>query len=158
MTNPNPNLNPEHGIARERPSTAASNEIRCYDCDNEYAYIGDGPHPGVCPACGSLGVSPAGDLQVMDIQSVSHVDEADIDRFYRIRCLDESAQDGNRVFDYHVELSGDQLVLMDVTAEEVTVPAADLVATPMVPLGLLRETVAEEIDDDVELTVGGASA
>ncbi|WP_138005358.1 hypothetical protein [Halalkalirubrum salinum] len=34
----------------------------CLSCMTTYGYIGDGPHPGSCPECGSRCVPPAGEL------------------------------------------------------------------------------------------------
>lgn len=44
-------------------------ELTCYTCGNEYDYVGDGPHPGVCPDCGERLVSFAGDIEEVALQS-----------------------------------------------------------------------------------------
>lgn len=43
--------------------------IACFDCGNEYAFVGSGTHPGVCPECGGRAVSYAGRVRVATIQT-----------------------------------------------------------------------------------------
>lgn len=40
-------------------------EIHCFECGNDYRYLGCGLHPGRCPTCESHCVSPAGDVTVL---------------------------------------------------------------------------------------------
>jgi hypothetical protein len=40
--------------------------LQCYRCGTEYTYLGERPHPGQCPACGSSCVPPAGSLTVVN--------------------------------------------------------------------------------------------
>ena len=47
-------------------SLAVEPRLDCYECGHAYDHLGKGVHPGVCPACASWAVSPAGDLSVRD--------------------------------------------------------------------------------------------
>ncbi|MFC4553522.1 MULTISPECIES: hypothetical protein [Halorussus] len=47
-----------------RTAGALAPALACFACGHEYDYLGAGPHPGECPACGSRLVSPAGDFEI----------------------------------------------------------------------------------------------
>ncbi|WP_396611268.1 hypothetical protein ACH9L7_13805 [Haloferax sp. S1W] len=42
--------------------------LSCYTCGHSYWYVGEEPHDGTCPNCGSRGVSPAGQLKIVNSQ------------------------------------------------------------------------------------------
>ncbi|ELZ80867.1 hypothetical protein C455_05382 [Haloferax larsenii JCM 13917] len=54
----------------DRWATLTDAPLSCYDCGHSYWYVGDEPHDGRCPRCGSRLVSPAGDLRIVNTQPV----------------------------------------------------------------------------------------
>lgn len=85
--------------------------LHCYDCGTDYDHLGTGHHHGRCPACGSPGVSPAGELHVAS--DPEPVGPGASDSAYRVDAVDDT---GRRVGYWLSPLEDDraQLVFVDV--------------------------------------------
>lgn len=62
-------------------------DLLCFACGNSYDYIGESPHPGVCPACGMRAVSFAGEVEVVEHKSDG---PAGKDGMIQVRAQDET--------------------------------------------------------------------
>jgi hypothetical protein len=59
-------------MPRNKASIEQAGDIHCYDCGHDYDYLGSGPHPGCCEACGSDAVSLSGEVEVADVFTRDH--------------------------------------------------------------------------------------
>lgn len=90
--------------ASERVETCG---LRCLDCGARYGYLGSGTHPGVCIACGSRTVSPAGRLVVTEHVRNPGADEIGLPGMILLVAQDESG----RTFEFWFRDDGDAAVL-----------------------------------------------
>lgn len=96
-------------------------ELHCYDCGHDYDHLGSGHHHGRCPACGSPGVPPTGELRVAsDPEPVGAWAGDGV--VHRVDAVDATG----RRFGYWVSaLSGDRAQLVWIDVEGVTIRPGD---------------------------------
>ncbi len=94
--------------------------LHCYDCGRDYDHLGTSHHHGRCPACGSPGVPPAGDLRV--VGDPDPVGAGPHGRTHRVDAVDDTG----RRFGYWLSaLPGDRAQLVWVNVGGVTVAPTD---------------------------------
>lgn len=93
-------------MPRNREPTDRPGEIHCYDCGQNYDYLGAGSHPGVCAGCGSAAVSLAGDVEVRAVYDdqladgkIVSIDIVVVDETQRAITYTASACDGLAVME-----------------------------------------------------------
>lgn len=92
--------------------------LHCYACGHDYDHLGGGPHEGRCPACGSPGVPPAGEVRAAGEPEPL----AAGDVTHRVDAVDDTG----RRFGYWLStLSGDRAQLVRVDVAGVTVRPGD---------------------------------
>lgn len=95
-----PDADRDQGITAQT-AVSPNGDIRCYECDHEYQYLGDGPHPGGCPECGSRAVSPSGMLRFgTPMGSTPATGHTDVDELVKLIATDAT----DRVFIYRFAL------------------------------------------------------
>jgi ribosomal protein S27E len=112
--------------------------LTCHRCGAEYGYIGEGPHPARCPACGSPCVAPAGGL---DVQDRSTWESANGLSKVWIRAVDERERPFEFEFAAHrsrgklVELKADGISI-DPASDETLEEIPSVVRSELVDLGV----------------------
>ena len=119
-------------------------DIRCFECDHSYAYLGDGTHPGQCPRCRSRAVSPAGRFESAAVVEAPPTDDpprltvVGTDETYRTFLLELECDDNRRVTVTLVQI------------EELVVPGDALPSDSRLWLAL--DSILDEHDSSIELT------
>lgn len=93
-----------NGATRSPSTTDYDRELKCYECDTEYTYLGTGEHPGRCPACSGRAVSFTGDPQaVAPREGLSDGSARRLAPLFKITVSDAT----DRQFEYFVAYAGD---------------------------------------------------
>lgn len=129
----------------------------CYECGQEYGFLGAESHPGVCPACESRAVSFSGRVEVVDSEDVDADDVADIGLVNVLHVWGRDATD--RRLSWHVDLVGtrQQPTLRHVRIGEWRVlPREELWSDELVPQ-VVCDSVRAETGVELVVPTGGSN-